>query len=67
MILSSGLLIAGACMLLARFLSNISFLNFHTPWVAYDIAAIIITAVGVIRLALQLLLIFKARRLKPSA
>lgn len=59
---SLGFLIAGVCMLVVRFLSSSSFLDFHSAWAAYDVAAISITAVGVISLALRLVLIFVVKR-----
>lgn len=62
MVLSLGFFIAGVCMLVARFLSDSSFLNLHSAWAAYDITAILFTAFGVLRLAMLLALIVKSRR-----
>lgn len=62
MVLSLGFFIAGVCMLVARFLSDSSFLDFHSVWAAYDIAAILFTAFGVFRLAMLLVLIVRSRR-----
>lgn len=59
---SIAFIIAGVCMLVARLLSDSSFLHFHSAWAAYDIAAILCTAFGVFRLAMLLVLILKSRR-----
>lgn len=40
-----GYLIAEICMLVARFRSKSSFLNLRTAWAAYDVTAMVITAV----------------------
>lgn len=60
MIPSIAFLVAGIAMLVVRFLSNNPFLDFHTAWAAYDIGAIIITAIGAISLIVRLVLIIKA-------
>lgn len=60
MLPSIAFLIAGVAMLVVRFISNIAFLDFHTAWAVYDVAAILITALGAISLAVRLFLILKA-------
>ena len=60
-----GFLIAGIVMLVIRFQSDSSFLNFNNVWAAYDLFAIILTFVGFIGVAVRVFLIYslvKAKR-----
>ncbi len=61
MIPSIAFLVAGLCMILVRITKAADFLDFHTAWAIYDVAAIVLAAIGFATLTLRIVLIFTAK------